>query len=160
MNLINNQYWSWKSYKADVAVTLKSAGTISIKYSAKLSDQYADHTTEKSVLLSWFIDLLEAMQLLSGQLTIQKLLKVVDKELSQRRPFWSLQSVKQLLDFGGDTTVDWNTYTIRLAWKGKAGGKWTWQDKYMEWSRWEGIQEYTQKDWEIDEMRRWMREDR
>lgn len=60
----------------------------------------------KEMPCSWFIDL--------GRLTVQKLLKVVDKELSQRRPFWPLQSIEQLLDFGGDATVDCNTYTIRL----------------------------------------------
>lgn len=32
--------------------------------------------------------------------TFQKLLKVVDKELSKRRPLRSLQSVDQLLDLG------------------------------------------------------------
>lgn len=32
--------------------------------------------------------------------TFQKLFEVVDKELSQRRPFGSLQSVDQLLDLG------------------------------------------------------------
>lgn len=60
----------------------------------------------KETPCSWFIDL--------GQLTVQKLLKIVNKELSQRRSFWPLQSIKQLLDFGGDATVDCNTYTIRL----------------------------------------------
>lgn len=53
---------------------------------------------------SGFIDL--------GRLTVQKLLKVVDKELSQGRPFGPLQSIEQLLDFGGDATVDCNTYTV------------------------------------------------
>lgn len=41
--------------------------------------------------------------------TFQKLLKVVDKELSQRRPFGSLQSVDQLLDLGWNSAADWDT---------------------------------------------------
>lgn len=73
-------------------------------------------TQRDGMLLLWFIDLIEATSLLSGQLTIQKLLKVIDKELSQRWPLWSLQSVEQLLDFGGDPTVDWNTYKIDIGW--------------------------------------------
>lgn len=48
-----------------------------------------------------------------ARLTIQKLLEVVDKELSQRRPLRSLQGVEQLLDFRGDATVDGNAWIMR-----------------------------------------------
>lgn len=48
-----------------------------------------------------------------ARLTIQKLLEVVDKELSQGRPLRSLQGVEQLLDFRGDATVDGNAWIMR-----------------------------------------------
>lgn len=65
-NLINNQYWCqktpWKApknIKAEVDVTLKRAG-VSV-FNTEVSDQYADHTTERGMPFSQFIDLIEAM---------------------------------------------------------------------------------------------------
>lgn len=42
-------------------------------------------------------------------LTFQELLEVVHKKLSERRPFGSLQSVDELLNFGWNSAADWNT---------------------------------------------------
>lgn len=42
-------------------------------------------------------------------ITFQELLEVVHKKLSERRPFGSLQSVDELLNFGRNSAADWNT---------------------------------------------------
>lgn len=51
---------------------------------------------------------------ISGLLTVHELLKVIHEKFSQRRSLRSFQRVEQLLDFGGDAAVDWNTYTMAL----------------------------------------------
>lgn len=47
----------------------------------------------------------------SEAVTFQELLEVVHKKLSQRRPFGSLQSVDELLNFGRDSAADGNACT-------------------------------------------------
>lgn len=93
--LIRKKIRKWKSYKAVVWAKTENQSNAAFKT-----------VPWKETPRSQFIDF--------GRLTVQKLLKIVDEELSQRRPFWPLQSIEQLLDFGGDATVDCNTYTIRL----------------------------------------------
>lgn len=45
------------------------------------------------------------------RLTLDNLLRVVDKELAERRPLWPLERVEQLLDLGGHSAVDRHAWT-------------------------------------------------
>lgn len=89
------------------------------------------------------------MKVFSGQLTVHKLLKVVDEELAQWRTLWSLQCVEQLLDFVGDPTVDWNTYKMSL----KGAKRKTLGEINMARKRWgEEIQRHEKEEWKTDVM--------
>lgn len=62
-------------------------------------------------------------------LTLDNLLRVVNKELAERRPLRPLQRVEQLLDLGGHSAVDrhaWtktHTLSVTRAWRGAGGAR-------------------------------------
>lgn len=74
----------------------------------------------------------------SDDLTIQKLLKVIHKELPQRGALGPLQGVEQLLDFGGNATVDWDSCRrwrrSRGRWRSRVRGSWRWRER-QRWRR-------------------------